>query len=207
MCKAGLSAGCHGCVTFFLEHVRSSKGIGCHLLKRTFIANVRQLWDTPSNIATIATILSITTQANNMDENNDDLVRQIFDNARFVQSLGMELISFGKGWCETRVQVVPVLKQQHGFVHAGVVMTLADHTCGGAAATTAPAGHDVITVENKVSFLRPASGSVLFCRAQVLRAGKSLVFVEAEVAVERATERVLVAKASSTLAVIPLKAS
>src|SRR5215469_670779 len=98
-----------------------------------------------------------------MNENNAELVKQIFEDARFVQSLGIELVSFGDGWCETRVQITPALKQQHGFAHAGVVMTMADHTCGGAAATMAPAGHDVITVENKVSFLRPASGSVLFC--------------------------------------------
>jgi uncharacterized protein (TIGR00369 family) len=141
-----------------------------------------------------------------MNENNAILVRQIFDNARFVRSLGIELVSFGKGWCETRVQIAPALEQQHGFVHAGVLMTLADHTCGGAAATTVQAAHDVITVENKVSFLRPASGPVVFCRAQVLRAGKSLVFVEAEVTFEQAGERALAAKASSTLAVIPLKA-
>jgi uncharacterized protein (TIGR00369 family) len=140
-----------------------------------------------------------------MNADNDNLVRQIFDDARFVRSLGIELISFGTGWCETRVRVAPVLEQQHGFVHAGVLMTLADHTCGGAAATAAPADHDVITVENKVSFLRPASGPVLFCRAQVLRAGKSLIFVEAEVTIERPTERVMVAKASSTLAFIPWK--
>jgi len=115
------------------------------------------------------------------------------------------LISFGKGWCETRVQISPLLEQQHGFVHAGVLMTLADHTCGGAAASTAPDGQDVITVENKISFLRPALGAALFCRAQVLRAGKSLIFVEAEVTIERAAERVVVAKTSSTLAVIPRK--
>jgi uncharacterized protein (TIGR00369 family) len=140
-----------------------------------------------------------------MKEVNDNLIRQIFADARFVQSLGIELVSFGKGWCETRIQIVQTLEQQHGFVHAGVLMTLADHTCGGAAATTARAGQDVITVENKISFLRPASGPAIFCRGQVLRAGKSLIFVEAEVTNERATERVLVAKASSTLALIPLK--
>jgi uncharacterized protein (TIGR00369 family) len=141
-----------------------------------------------------------------MNEVNDNLVRQIFADARFVRSLGIELISFGKGWCETRVQIVPTLEQQHGFVHAGVLMTLSDHACGGAAATTVPADRDVITVENKISFLRPASGPVIYCRAQVLRAGKNLIFVEAEVTSERAGERLIVAKASSTLAVIPLKA-
>jgi uncharacterized protein (TIGR00369 family) len=140
-----------------------------------------------------------------MNEANSNLVKRIFEDARFVRSLGIELTSFGDGWCETLVRVGPVLEQQHGFVHAGVVMTLADHTCGGAAATTAPEGQDVITVENKVSFLRPASGPVLTSRAQVLRAGRRLIFVEAEVLMDRGNDRLLVAKTSSTLAFIPLR--
>ena len=137
-----------------------------------------------------------------MDDAKASLVNRIFEQAQFVRSLGIELIGFGDGWCETRVAVTPTLEQQHGFVHAGVLMTLADHTCGGAAATVAPEGQDVITVENKVSFLRPASGAALFCRAEVLKAGKRLIFTEAEVMIERDNERLIVAKASSTLAVI-----
>ena len=137
-----------------------------------------------------------------MDDAKASYVKRIFDQAQFVRLLGIELIGFGDGWCETRVAVTPSLEQQHGFVHAGVLMTLADHTCGGAAATMAPEGHDVITVENKVSFLRPASGAVLYCRGEVLRAGKRLIFSEAEVTIERDGERLIVAKASSTLAVI-----
>jgi uncharacterized protein (TIGR00369 family) len=136
-----------------------------------------------------------------MDDAKASLVKRIFERAQFVRSLGIELIAFGDGWCETRVAVTPTLEQQHGFVHAGVLMTLADHTCGGAAATVAPEGQDVITVENKVSFLRPASGAVIFCRAEVLKAGKKLIFTEGEVMIERDGERVIVAKASSTLAI------
>ena len=139
-----------------------------------------------------------------MSEANTSLVQQIFEDAEFIRSLGIELAAYGKGWCETRVNGSSLQRQQHGFVHAGVLMTLADHTCGGAAASTVGENLDVITVENKVSFLRPASGPNLFCRAQVLRSGKTLVFVEAEVLDERADGRVIVAKASSTLAVIPL---
>jgi len=140
-----------------------------------------------------------------MSEANTSLVQQIFESAEFIRSLGIELTSHGKGWCETRVNGSPLHRQQHGFIHAGVLMTLADHTCGGAAASTVGENLDVITVDNKISFLRPASGPNLFCRAEVLRSGKSLVFVEAEVLDERADGRVMVAKASSTLAVIPLK--
>jgi uncharacterized protein (TIGR00369 family) len=139
-----------------------------------------------------------------MEDVNRSLVEQIFENADFIRTLGIELTSCGKGWCETRVVVAPSLRQQHGLVHAGLLMTLADHTCGGAAASTMPAGRDVITVENKVSFLRPASSETLTCRAQVLRAGKNLVFVEAEVVADSEKGRVMVAKASSTLAVIPV---
>jgi len=142
-----------------------------------------------------------------MAEGNDKLVSQIFENARFVRWLGIELTSSGNGWCETQIRLTPTLQQQHGLVHAGVLMTLADHTCGGAAATMAAEGQDVITVENKISFLRPASGSVLFCRADVLRAGRRLVFVEAKVATEQGRDSAIVAKASSTLAFIPLKVS
>lgn len=131
------------------------------------------------------------------------LVEQIFQNAKFISSLGIELTAFGPGWCEAKLKTTPVLEQQHGFVHAGVLMTIADHTCGCAAASTVPAHKDVITVENKVSFLRPALGPALICRAEVLRTGRNLVFVEAEVLVERDGARVLIAKASSTLAVIP----
>jgi len=138
-------------------------------------------------------------------DKNRQLVERIFKEAKFVRSLGVALSAFGNGWCETEVKVTPALQQQHGFAHAGVVMTLADHTCGGAAASTVPADSDVITVENKISFLRPASGAALFCRAEVLRAGKNLIFVEAEVTADRKEGRVMVAKASSTLAVIPLQ--
>jgi uncharacterized protein (TIGR00369 family) len=139
-----------------------------------------------------------------MTDGNRSLVERIFENAQFIRSLGIELISHGKGWCETRVAVSPTFLQQHGLVHAGVLMAIADHTCGAAAASTVPEERDVITVENKVSFLRPTSGPVLVCRAEVLRTGKNLVFVEAEVTAEPKEGRLLVAKASSTLAVIPL---
>jgi uncharacterized protein (TIGR00369 family) len=138
-----------------------------------------------------------------MTDGNRNLVEQIFRQAPFIGSLGITLVSFGNGWCETRIDIVSALQQQHGFVHAGVLMTIADHTCGGAAASTVPEDKDVITVENKTSFLRPATGSVLICRAQTLRAGRSLIFVEAEVTIERNENRLLVAKTSSTLAVIP----
>jgi uncharacterized protein (TIGR00369 family) len=139
-----------------------------------------------------------------MKAENRRLVDRIFQDAPFIRSLGIELTSCGKGWCETRMNGSPSLRQQHGFIHGGALATLADQTSGGAAASTVPEDREVITVESKVSFLRPASGPDLTCRAEVLRAGRNLIFVEAEVMVEGEEGPVMVAKASSTLAVIPL---
>jgi uncharacterized protein (TIGR00369 family) len=140
-----------------------------------------------------------------MKVTNRSLVEQIFQDVQLIRSLGIVLTSCGKGWCETRMNGSPSLRQQHGFIHAGALMALADHTCGGAAASTVPEGRDVVTLETKVSF-RPISGPNLICRAEVLRSGRNLVLVEAEVIVEGGEDRVIVAKASSTLAVIPLNA-
>jgi tetratricopeptide (TPR) repeat protein len=59
-----------------------------------------------------------------MKDGNRGLVKRICQDAQFVRSLGIELTSIGKGWCETKFSVSPVLQQQHGFIHADVVMTL-----------------------------------------------------------------------------------
>ena len=42
-----------------------------------------------------------------MSDANLGLVKEIFEKAEFIRSLGIELISCGKGWCETRVAVTP----------------------------------------------------------------------------------------------------
>ena len=140
-----------------------------------------------------------------MEVRNGKSVERLFKDAHFMQTVGIEMIGFGPGWCETQLKVSPALYQQRGFVHAGALMTLADHTCGGAAATTVAEDKDVITVENKVSFLRPGAGKLLKCRAEVLKSGKNLIFVEATITTERDNGAVMLVKASSTLAIIAAK--
>jgi uncharacterized protein (TIGR00369 family) len=136
-------------------------------------------------------------------DGNAEHVRGMFGRAAFIAGLGISLDGSGDGWCEASLAPRPEHGQQHDHVHAAVVYALADHTAGGAAGTKLGPGEDVITVENKISYLRPARGERLRCRAVVLRAGRTLVFTEAEVF---ADDR-LVAKLMSTLAVIPNRIS
>jgi uncharacterized protein (TIGR00369 family) len=133
-----------------------------------------------------------------MDELLKDQVRHIFDSANFVRDLGMQLTRVEDEYCETILVPAERHRQQHGLIHAGV---MADHTSGCAARGSVGLDCDVITVEFKVNFLRPAVADRLRCRGHVLRAGKMLVICEAEVFALKDEEEKLVSKATVTLAV------
>jgi uncharacterized protein (TIGR00369 family) len=121
-------------------------------------------------------------------------VAGIFDRANFISHLGMKLVDVGDGSCSVELLTDERHLQQHGFVHAGVLATLADHAAGGAARSTVPDESDVITIEFKINFLKPAPAGRLLGNARVLRAGKTVIVAETEVS-----------KLTSTLAVIPAK--
>ena len=128
--------------------------------------------------------------------------RAIFRRAAFIADLGVELDAVSEGHCTTSLAIAPRHLQHSGQVHAGVLTTLADHTAGAAAQTVAPEGSFVATVELKISLLRPAKGERLVCRGRVLKPGRQLSFVEAEVhCVDGGTEH-LVAKVSATMTMI-----
>lgn len=62
-------------------------------------------------------------------------------------------------------------------------------------------GQYVLTAEFKINLLRSAVGETLFCRAQVLKPGKALIIVEAEVFAVSGTTMTLVSKMTATMSV------
>jgi uncharacterized protein (TIGR00369 family) len=109
------------------------------------------------------------------------LLESRFYEAAFIRDLGIELMSVSPGEAVTRLQVQERFLQQDGFVHAGVVATLADHTGGASAWTLVKPEQTVLTVEFKINLLNPASGPELTCRARVLRPGGRLTTSEVDV--------------------------
>jgi uncharacterized protein (TIGR00369 family) len=136
-----------------------------------------------------------------MDPSREGKVRLIFDNANFIRDLGLELSRIEDGTCETTLVPQERHQQQHGFVHAAVLAAMADHTAGCAARSAVDFEDDVITVEFKINFLRPALADRLRCRSQVLRAGQSIVVCESEVFAAKDADEKLVSKGIFTLAV------
>jgi uncharacterized protein (TIGR00369 family) len=137
-----------------------------------------------------------------MTDGFDRSATEAIFHAPFIDDLGIRLLDIGPSWCETELQVQPRHQQQHGFIHGGVIATLADHTAGGAATTKIAAGQLILTAEFKINLLRPAGGERLHCRAEVLKPGKALSVVESEVFDFGTGSRRLVAKFLATMAVV-----
>jgi uncharacterized protein (TIGR00369 family) len=89
--------------------------------------------------------------------------------------------------------------QQHGFVHAGIVTTLADTACGYAAFSLMPASAGVLTTEFKVNLLAPAAGERLIAVGRVVKPGRTLTVTQGEVHAESEGKRKLVAIITATL--------
>jgi uncharacterized protein (TIGR00369 family) len=113
--------------------------------------------------------------------------------------IGAELAELAPGYCAIAVVPRAEISQQHGYVHAGVISSIADSACGYAAMTLAPSGAEVLTVEFKISLLAPADGLRFLATAAVLRAGKRLSFCSGEVRAIRESSEELIATMLSTI--------
>lgn len=98
-----------------------------------------------------------------------------------METIGAELVSVAPGAVTIALTVTPAVSQQHGFVHAGIVSTIADSAAGYAALTTMPEGRGVLTAEFKINLLAPAAGARLVAEGRVVKAGRTLTVAQAEV--------------------------
>ena len=131
--------------------------------------------------------------------------RGIFAEAPFVRLLGFGLVSLAPGRVETKLAIAQQHLQQNGYVHAGVQATLADHTAGAAAATLIPADRMVLSIEFKISLLSPGIGERLICRAEVLKPGRTVSFVDSRIYAVAGAEERLISHATVSIALVPVE--
>lgn len=108
-------------------------------------------------------------------------VQRSFARQSIMQLIGAELGRIEPGIIEITIPYRSELTQQNGYLHAGIVTTIADSACGYAAYSLMPAGSEVLSVEFKVNLLRPAKGDKFLARAEVIKPGKTLTVVKADV--------------------------
>jgi uncharacterized protein (TIGR00369 family) len=123
--------------------------------------------------------------------------RNILESQPFSTLLGAELTAFAEGRAEIRIPIHDDLKQQHGFVHGGVISYAADNALTFAGGSVLGAG--VVTSEFKINYLRPAIGDCLIARASVIHAGKNQAVCRCDVFVVDALEERLCATSQGTI--------
>ena len=127
-------------------------------------------------------------------------IKQSFAKQTIMGLIGAELNRVEPGIVEITLPYRADLAQQHGYLHAGIVTTIADTACGYAAYSLMPPTSEVLSVEFKVNLTRPAKGEMFVALAEVIKSGRTLTVVRADVfGVGHSGERVLVATMLGTM--------
>ena len=122
-----------------------------------------------------------------------------FAQQSLMNLIGASLSLIEPGVVEIKLPYRQDLTQQNGYLHAGIVTTIADSACGYAAFSLMPEGSGVLSVEFKVNLLRPAKGENFLARAEVIKAGRTLTVVRADVFALTENKRSLVATMQGTM--------
>lgn len=104
----------------------------------------------------------------------------------FLAHLGAELAEVAPGRCVIVCPFRAELTQQHGVFHGGLLTTLADTAAGYAAMSLLPPDGEVLSIEFKITFLRPGAGVAAVARGEVLRPGRTITACRADVLMRQA---------------------
>jgi len=109
-----------------------------------------------------------------------------------MTTLGAKLVSTVPGQVVIEAPILPIATQQHGFGHAGLSFSIGDSAAGYAALSLMPLDREVLTAEIKINLLAPAKGDQLRATGRVLKPGKRLVVVSADVhAIDQGVETLI----------------
>lgn len=108
-------------------------------------------------------------------------IAESFARQRIMDTLGARLTRVAQGEVSIEMPFAERLTQQHGFLHAGAVATLADSACGYAALTAMPEGSAIVSIEFKANLLSPAVGERFVAHGRLIRAGKTIFVVTGDV--------------------------
>lgn len=134
-----------------------------------------------------------------LSRTKDAEIRRSFAAQGLMRTLGADLGPLEPGRATVSAPIRPEVGQQHGFAHAGLTFALADSAAGYAALSLMPEGAEVLTVEMKINLIAPAAGDRLVAVGEVVRAGRRLVVVRAEVHAEAGATRRAVAILQGTM--------
>lgn len=124
-------------------------------------------------------------------------IKQSFDKQGLMRTFNAHLTAVETGQVKITCAFSDALTQQHGFFHAGVITSIVDSACGYAALTMMPEDTEVLSVEFKINFMKPAKTDKLIAIGKVLQSGRTLTVCEGYVYDSK--EEKLIAKMTATM--------
>lgn len=121
--------------------------------------------------------------------------RAAFGEVPFIKLVGMQLAEMKAGEAVLRLEMRDELRQPQGVMHGGATASLIDTATAVAVISVLAEDEKATTVDLTVHYLRPVFAGTITCAAKVVRAGRRLLTVSAEVENE---EGKLIATALST---------
>jgi len=115
------------------------------------------------------------------DPDFEQRTRASFVRQAFMAELGAEMRAVRPGYVEIALAYQSRLTQQHGYMHGVALTAIADSAAGYAAFTLMGVDDSPLSVEYKVNLLRPGAGKEFIARAEVIKAGRTLSVVKADV--------------------------
>ena len=129
----------------------------------------------------------------------ENRIRDSFSRQTMMQTLGARLQRIAEGRVAIEAPILPGALQQQGAGHAGLAFSIGDSAAGYSALTLMPADREVMTVEMKINLMSPALGQRLLAEGRVIRAGRRIMVVAADIWAETGTARKHVAVLRGTM--------
>lgn len=126
-------------------------------------------------------------------------LRASFARQGLMQNFDAALVSISKGRVVLEAPLTERVSQQHGAAHAGLTFALGDTAAGYAALTLIDGEADVMTAEIKINLLRPGIGEKLIAEGRVVKSGRRLIVVQADVFSVAAGNRTHIAVLQGTM--------
>jgi uncharacterized protein (TIGR00369 family) len=126
-------------------------------------------------------------------------IRASFDRQTMMQTLGAQIASVTPGRVTITAPILPTALQQQGAGHAGLAFSIGDSAAGYSALSLMPEGVEVMTVEMKINLMSPALGDRLVAEGRVIRPGRRIMVVAADVWAETGETRKHVAMLQGTM--------
>ena len=102
-------------------------------------------------------------------------------NLPFAKLIGMKLVDLRPGEAAISIEMRDDLRQPSGVLHGGVTATLIDTAMAFAVRTRLALTEATATIDLTVHYLRPHITGTFICTAKVVRAGKRIFTVSADV--------------------------